>query len=94
MRSSKILSFLFLLSFVSACSTPSTPTPDPNFVFPTNIIVPTQPACTTLYTEPTPGPETPSIFPPITPADHTRGPEDAVVTILDYSDYQDPVLAY
>lgn len=90
-KPTKLLSSsLFLLLFISACSTPSAPTPDPNFVFPTNIIVPTQPACTTLYTEPTPGPETPSIFPPITAADHSRGPEDAAVTILDYSDYQDP----
>jgi len=90
-KQTKLLSsFLFLFLFISACSTPSTSTPDPNFVLPTNIIIPTQPACITLLTEPTPGPETPSIFPPITPEDHTRGPEDAVVTILDYSDYQDP----
>ena len=86
------LSFIFLLSIISACSTSTTntPTPSTNFVFPTNIIVPTQPACITLLAEPTPGPETPSIFPPITATDHTRGPEDAVITILDYSDYQDP----
>lgn len=91
LKPTKLLSsFLFLLLFISACSTPNTPTPDPNFVFPTNIIVPTQPACTTLYAEPTPGSDTPSIFPPITSADHTRGPADAAVTILDYSDYQDP----
>ena len=86
-KASILSSFIFLLT---ACSTPSTLTPDPNFVFPTNIIIPTPPACTTLLAKPTPGPETPSIFPPITAADHVRGPEDAVVTILDYSDYQDP----
>ena len=85
-----VVSLLLLLSFLSACSTPNTPTPDPNFVLPTNIIVPTQPACTTLLTEPTPGPETPSIFPPITADDHTRGSADAVITIIAYSDYQDP----
>jgi len=82
--------FLFLLSLVTACTTSNTPTPSINLVIPTNIIIPTQPACTTLLTEPTPGPETPSIFPPITSTDHTRGPENAAVTILDYSDYQDP----
>ncbi|MEP7134040.1 MAG: peptidylprolyl isomerase [Chloroflexota bacterium] len=92
MKTSKaiILSTSLFLLLLTACSTPSTPTPDPNFVFPTNIIIPTQPACTTLLTAPTPGPDTPSIFPPITAADHVRGPEDAAVTILDYSDYQDP----
>ena len=75
----------------TACSkTAATPTPDPNFVLPTNIIVPTQPACTSVLSEPTPGPEAPSIFPPVTSADHVRGPVDALITILDYSDYQDP----
>jgi len=82
--------FLCLLSLVAACTTPNTPTPSVNLVVPTNIIIPTQPACTTLITEPTPGPETPSIFPPVTSVDHILGPEDAAVTILDYSDYQDP----
>ena len=93
MRTSKILIiifFSFLLFVISACSKSNTPTPSIDFVLPTNIVVPTQPACTTLITEPTPGPDTPSIFPPITNADHTRGPEDAAVTLLDYSDYQDP----
>jgi cyclophilin family peptidyl-prolyl cis-trans isomerase/protein-disulfide isomerase len=86
-----ILSFIFLLLIITACSKAAvTPTPDPNFVLPTNIIVPTQPACTSLVSEPTPGPEAPSIFPPVTSADHVRGPEDALITILDYSDYQDP----
>jgi cyclophilin family peptidyl-prolyl cis-trans isomerase/protein-disulfide isomerase len=84
------LSCLFLLSIISACSAASTPTPDPNFVLPTNIIVPTQPACTSVQSEPTPGPDAPSIFPPITSVDHTRGPKDALITIMDYSDYQDP----
>jgi len=89
-KSTILSSFLFLLSFISACSTSSTPTPSINLVIPTNIIIPTQPACTTLLANPTPGPETPSIFPAITSADHARGPKDAVITILDYSDYQDP----
>jgi protein-disulfide isomerase len=94
MRSSKtfiFFSFIFFLSIIPACSkATATPTPDPNFVLPTNIIVPTQPACTSVLSEPTPGPEAPSIFPAITAADHVRGPQDALITILDYSDYQDP----
>jgi len=57
---------------------------------PTDIIVATQPACTSLAAEPTPGPETPSVFPPVTGADHIRGAKAAAVTILEYSDYQDP----
>ena len=93
MKRSIFKSILFLLLFlilITACATPKAVTPVANFVLPTNIIVATQPACTTLATEPTPGPETPSIFQPITNADHVRGAEDAVVTMIDYSDYQDP----
>jgi len=86
-----IVSFLFLLSIITACSTTNTSIPATDFVLPTNIIIPTPIACETLLTEPTPGSETPSIFPPITNADHTRGPEDAIITIIDYSDYQDPL---
>ena len=88
---SKSILLLYLsLILITACAAPKAVTPVANFVLPTNIIVATQPACTTLATEPTPGPETPSIFQPITNADHIRGAEDAVVTVIDYSDYQDP----
>jgi len=85
-----ILFFLLFLILITACAAPKAVTPVANFVLPTNIIVATQPACTTLAAEPTPGPETPSIFQPITNADHVRGADDAVVTMIDYSDYQDP----
>jgi cyclophilin family peptidyl-prolyl cis-trans isomerase/protein-disulfide isomerase len=40
--------------------------------------------------EPTPGSETPSLFPPESDADHVRGAEDPLFTITEYSDYQDP----
>jgi protein-disulfide isomerase len=86
----KNLSITILLSFlITACASTIT---TPIGTTPTlpNIIIPTQPACTTLLAEPTPGPETPSIFPPVTDADHIRGPEDALITIIDHSDYQDP----
>ena len=53
------------------------------------MIVPTSPACTTLFVEPTPGPETPSLFAPESPADHVRGADKPLVTITEYSDYQD-----
>jgi cyclophilin family peptidyl-prolyl cis-trans isomerase/protein-disulfide isomerase len=39
--------------------------------------------------EPTPGAETPSLFPPESEADHTRGAEHPLLTITEYSDYQD-----
>ncbi|HMD79783.1 MAG TPA: thioredoxin domain-containing protein, partial [Anaerolineales bacterium] len=84
----KFSSLLFLSLILSACAAtpastlnPSTPTP--------NIIIPTPPACTNIITEPTPGPDTPSIFPPESKTDRVRGAENPSVTIVDYSDYQD-----
>ena len=90
----KLLSFIILLSFqLSACATSTTTntpsinaTPSPAI----NIIFPTPPSCTSLSTAPTPGPDVPSVFPPISDRDHTRGAENPVVTVMDYSDYQDP----
>jgi len=94
MRKSKLLlaSFLFLLTILPACAATSpssatsiaTPSRPPNIIFPTET-----PACTTIISEPTPGPETPSIFPSESETDHARGAENPIVTITTYSDYQD-----
>jgi cyclophilin family peptidyl-prolyl cis-trans isomerase/protein-disulfide isomerase len=83
-----LFSFLCLFLITSCVSSPvstavSTPT------FPVTIIFPTPVSCTTILAEPTPGPDTPSIFPPISESDHVRGAEDAIVTIMVYGDYQD-----
>lgn len=82
-----VLLLLFLLT--TACSqppaapaVPTTPTP--------KIILPTPASCTSMLAAPTPGPEEPSIFPPIGEEDHVRGAEEPVFTIMDYSDFQDP----
>ncbi len=89
------LSVIFFLSLIlSACAATSTPTflpavdvtPSPAI----DIIIPTPPACTTILTAPTPGPDVPSVFPPITDVDHVRGAKNPTVTVMDYSDYQDP----
>jgi cyclophilin family peptidyl-prolyl cis-trans isomerase/protein-disulfide isomerase len=53
------------------------------------LTIPTPPACTTVQTNPTPGPDTPSLFSKETAADHVRGALNPIVTITDYSDYQD-----
>jgi len=50
--------------------------------------VPTQPICASLDLEPTPGPDAPSLFAPVSSADHARGPADAAVTIVIYDDFQ------
>jgi cyclophilin family peptidyl-prolyl cis-trans isomerase/protein-disulfide isomerase len=53
------------------------------------MIIPTPPACTAVQVEPTPGSDTPSLFEPESAADRIRGAEDPLVTITEYSDYQD-----
>ena len=86
----KTIRFIILLFIVlvSACTTANV-TPTADTILPTNI-APTQQACITVASEPTPGPETPSVFPSVTETDHMRGSDNAIITLLDYSDYQDP----
>jgi cyclophilin family peptidyl-prolyl cis-trans isomerase/protein-disulfide isomerase len=88
----KFSAFLFplslILSILTACaSSPASPTSVASAT--PNIIIPTPPSCTTLLAEPTPGPESPSIFPAESKTDHVRGAQDPTITIMAYSDYQD-----
>ena len=86
----KYLSFLLVLSFfLSACAT-SVATPSVDATPTLKLIIPTPASCTSLITAPTPGPEEPSIFPPVSEQEHVRGADHPVFTILVYSDYQDP----
>jgi len=76
---------------ISSCTSPATQTaqsPEPTPTV-TSIAVATSAPCTSFAAVPTPGPDAPSLFPPITASDHTRGPEDAIVTIMVYGDLQD-----
>jgi cyclophilin family peptidyl-prolyl cis-trans isomerase/protein-disulfide isomerase len=89
----KFPSFFFLsftLSFLTSSCVGATPAPPATLAsnIP-NIIIPTPPSCTEILTDPTPGPDTPSVFPPESKTDHIRGAENPTVTIVDYSDYQD-----
>lgn len=81
------LSVIVLLS-IAACTAPESQPIAPTPTLP-NIIIPTPPSCTSIPVQPTPGPDSPSIIPPVSETDHTRGPEDAIVTVLYYGDYQD-----
>ena len=80
--------FLLLLIFISSCR-PSPASPINTSPTIPNIIIPTPPACTTIQVEPTPGSETPSLFPPESEADRVRGAGNPLITITEYSDYQD-----
>jgi hypothetical protein len=76
---------------VGACST-STPSPNP--ASPTDTETPSIQLPTAIPTldvpPPTSAPSTPSPqpFPPVTSGDWSRGPDDAEITILIYSDFQ------
>src|SRR5512134_188627 len=86
---STLLSAGFFLLF-SSCTPSVTEIPEAN---PTVTSIARQATttspCTSFSAVPTPGPDTPSLFPPITESDHTRGPENAIVTIMVYGDLQD-----
>jgi cyclophilin family peptidyl-prolyl cis-trans isomerase/protein-disulfide isomerase len=85
----KLFLILTMLLPVAACTTPPATTAPTPFAMP-SLIFPTQPpACSSFVTEPTPGPETPSLFPPESAEDHVRGAEVPIITITEYSDYQD-----
>lgn len=44
--------------------------------------------CTVVTKKPTPGPTAESIFPPIGDTDWVKGPANAKITIIEYSDFQ------
>ena len=86
MRKTSALIFLSLL--ITACTAaPSSPVVTAPAV--PSLIIPTPPACTTILAEPTPGADTPSLFPAESEEDHVRGAEIPIMTIMEYSDYQD-----
>jgi protein-disulfide isomerase len=44
--------------------------------------------CTVISKKPTPGPTAESVFPAVSNTDWVKGPADAKVTIIEYSDFQ------
>src|SRR5829696_5403503 len=85
----KLFTIIVVLFISTSCATtvntpPANTSPTPKIIFPTPV------SCTSLVTAPTPGPESPSVFPAVTAQDRVRGASDALFTITDYSDYQDP----
>lgn len=92
MKLSNILHLLLGLILIG-CTPPGTPTIPPPPVFTlTPPPTPTQgSACINLIqTEPTPGPDEPSLFPPVSQDEHVRGAaQAALVTFVEYGDFQD-----
>lgn len=46
------------------------------------------PGCTVISARPTPGPTEQSLYPPVSEEDWVSGPDDASITIIEYSDFQ------
>jgi cyclophilin family peptidyl-prolyl cis-trans isomerase/protein-disulfide isomerase len=89
----KAFIFTFIILFPLAACTPANSLITPSAA-PTEVTViiptppPTEPACTSLDIQPTPGPDAQSLFSRINAEDHVRGPENAAVTIIIYDDFQ------
>jgi protein-disulfide isomerase len=104
MKKSFLLLLLLLAMGLFGCLPKATPVPTatlaapstalPNAAPTTGLLVPNENAllpdsgCTVVTQKPTPGPTPETIYPPITADDHTKGPADAKVTIIEYSDFQ------
>jgi cyclophilin family peptidyl-prolyl cis-trans isomerase/protein-disulfide isomerase len=82
--------FVLLFSLLIASCTQNTSTPFIPGTPTINVVIPTPPSCTDIVAAPTPGPDVPSMFPPIGDSDHVRGTDNPAFTVMDYSDYQDP----
>ena len=87
------LSFIFIIVFLLASCVPAdSPATSSATQTEATIIIPTprptKPACTSLDLQPTPGPDAPSLFAPVSSEDHVRGSDDAAVTLVIYDDFQ------
>jgi cyclophilin family peptidyl-prolyl cis-trans isomerase/protein-disulfide isomerase len=85
----RLFAFVILILITTSCATNANP-PRATVTIPPHIILPTPASCTSVVTAPTPGPEEPSVFPPVTAQDHVRGALKPIFTVTDYIDYQDP----
>src|SRR5690349_20857309 len=93
-RMFKFLSFLFVCAFLlTACQgSPATGSASTQPVLNSATVVAqiTETASETCYyfQQPTPNPNEPSLFAPVSLQDHIQGPANAYLTILEYSDFQ------
>jgi cyclophilin family peptidyl-prolyl cis-trans isomerase/protein-disulfide isomerase len=88
----KFLFSLLILALLTACGAgPATPSAQRNTPQPAATVRATTPAigaCTKLRGEDIPGTPEPSLFPPVGAQEHIAGEAAAIVTIVEYSDFQ------
>jgi hypothetical protein len=72
----------------SIATTETKPAPTVVLTVPTQSAFLPDPGCTVITRQPTPGPTEESIYPPVSESDHVKGPDNAKVTIIEYSDFQ------
>ncbi len=72
----------------ATATTASRPAPTVVLTVPTQGALLPDSGCTVISQKPTPGPTAASIFPPVSSTDWVKGPADAKVTIIEYSDFQ------
>ena len=82
MRRSLVVLALLATVAAAGCTAPATPTPSPTSIEPTS--TPLGPA--TCY--PAPLTLTEVTVPPITDADHSHGPAEADIVVIEYADFQ------
>ena len=81
-------------TMLAGCTGAATPSPSPQAEMstqqstPLSAAIPThEPGCT-VRSDQQPDPTVESLLSPVTEKDWTKGPDDAYVTIMDYSDFQ------
>jgi protein-disulfide isomerase len=72
----------------STATTEARPAPTVVLTVPTQSAFLPDSGCTVITKKPTPGPTAESIYPPVGDADHVKGPANAKVTVIEYSDFQ------
>lgn len=69
-------------------TTSTRPAPTVVLTVPTQAPLLPDSGCTVITQKPTPGPTAESAFPPVSDKDWVKGPANAKVTIIEYSDFQ------
>jgi len=72
----------------STATTEARPAPTVVLTVPTQSAFLPDSGCTVVTKKPTPGPTAESIYPPVSDTDHVKGPANAKVTMIEYSDFQ------